>query len=694
MKKKILSLLVGIFVLFGSLFGFAGCSVVKDNNTNAGDNIVLSVNGTTYNSDDIISGFYSFLMQNYALIYNGTDSAVIEDKFYNAFVKEKIVMDKALAALGATEGVSITYREADAKDVWESVEDYFRSQIDSYEQDLYSDESDYPVWLQQDNSDDDKFHESYKDPSIKENKDKGAVCERLTEAQLADKLQDIYDAMFSYVSEVREENGEEINVYTEIKDQKGAEKRRQAFALYMENMFLNAKANGEYKTQSELVLEQVVEIYDAYYLGKLAELYQREFDEKEVLTSEKLTEEYIVELFLQSLKADEENYLNEAEYVSVITSSDTQLVLYHNNNKYFTVQHILLKFDDQLVAQIKEDPFYVDMSSSDVQLEIFEQFKANRENIVADYYGLGTNDALTDINEEQLEKLPSLKAMIDNDPNKYFGYYKYSKTDGYTAAQSTDDGAKKMANVQNIINAYDDYMQYVIKPALEVVFEVDGGSINDVSEDIRYMIEAAQTLADANGGYQAAKTLIEEKLSSMAFIELSWVFSDDGMENSFYKELGYVISNYQDDNNGFTHEFVDTAKDLYKLISETAYKMTDVDSSTNVTITKDGVHIIKLDNVFTDSEEGSSFIDFSGVDMTDIAAVAEIMKQTFICNGSNKTVYDYYRDLVYEKLAGDESTNGTYFEDLKTQWFEEYLDANKIDYIAKLTYEEIMNQLY
>lgn len=682
MKKKILSLVLCLCVCLGSLFSFAGCSLVKDNNTNANETIVLSVNGTNYNKSDIISSFYSFLYQNYALIYNGTSSSVIEEKFYNSFIKDKIVMENAQKAL---EDGTIKYCEEDEEKVWQSVEDYFRSQIDSYEKDLYdNDEDKYPVWLQtEDSSEDDEFYSPYEDPSKTDDKDKGASVTKLTRSEIIkedsnqnSKYNNVLKAMFNYISSTdKDENDEEIRTYTEIKDQQQAHTRRTAYAKYIQNLFLNAKAEGKVASESELLLDEIEEIYDAYYDSKLAEIYQEYLEKNLLPQADELTEEAIVKLFVQAMNADKQNFLNEADYVSIITSSDTELILYHNNDKFFTVQHILLKFDDELVNKIKEDPFYVDMSSNDLQYEIYQQFLTNREQIVKNYYPTGAG-ALTDINEEQAEKMPSINLA------GCFDYYTYSEADGYTKVTADTEGAKKMATTEQIINCYNSNFLGVWS-AVETVL-ADETELDTQNEDIKYILEAALTMKKAGETLEKIKT----KVSSLVFIELSWIFSDDGLANTIYKEIGYVMANYPDENNNFSHEFVDKSKEIFNAIQNGTLDITNLDES-QVVMTKDGVHIIKVDNIFT---QGTSLIDISG--LTEISDIANLMKQTYIFNGSTQTVYDYYRDMVYSYLAGDDSTSGAYFEDIKNEWLQEYLKNNKISYINKLSYEEIMSELY
>ena len=271
-----------ICVALGCLFSFAGCSIVKEEAVSDGEQVVLTVDGTEIKKDQVVSNFYSFIYQNYALLYNGTNSSVIEDMFYNSLVKNQIVMTKAEAAI---EDGTISYCEKDEKDVWENVGSYFRSQIDTYEKDLYNnDESKYPVWLQtQDQSEDDEFFESYTPPYDTETEDKGAKVEKLSREDVValdandnSKYKEVFAAMFNYVSSVEEDaDGEEVKVYTAIKDQEGAQKRRQAYANYIENLFLNAKAEGKQPNEQEIMLDLIYDIYESYYEAKVTEIFQR-----------------------------------------------------------------------------------------------------------------------------------------------------------------------------------------------------------------------------------------------------------------------------------------------------------------------------------------------------------------------------------------------------------------------------------
>jgi len=442
------------------------------------------------------------------------------------------------------------------------------------------------------------------------------------------------------------------------------------------------------------LLDQIVEIYDAAYEAKLGELYQQYCEEVLVLESSELTDESIVKVFLQAYNADKQNNLNEADYVSVVTGKDTELILYHNNDKFFTVQHILLKFDEAVLELIQEDDFYVDMSKNDVQLELFEQFVKNREDIVENYYPNlddyttldGTLEdyvaagALTDINEEQLEKMPTYAAEID----EYLEYFKYVDKQ-YVRADANEEGAKRMISTYKVIEFYNDMFNRIMNGEVASVL-LDEENLNDQNEDIKFILEAVVNMKKAGASLEEIKA----KVSSLIFIQLSWIISDDGLYNTIYKQLGYVMANYPDDNNNFSHEFVDLSKMLYNAIVEGSSDITDISATSNVVITKDGVHVIKLDNIF---KEGS-LIDVSGVDTTDTEAVIKLMKQTYICNGSDQTVYDYYYDMVYASLAGDDDNSGSFFENLKNEWLKEYLNDNKISYQGKLSYEEMMSNLY
>ena len=114
MKKKLISLVLGVFMCIFSVFTLVGCSLVKtdDNKTNA--EVVLTIGDTKLTKSEILSSFYSYYQSNssYFAYY---DEATIEESFYTWAIIKAMIDKKSAEALA--NGVT-TYTTTDEDDVW------------------------------------------------------------------------------------------------------------------------------------------------------------------------------------------------------------------------------------------------------------------------------------------------------------------------------------------------------------------------------------------------------------------------------------------------------------------------------------------------------------------------------------------------------------------------------------------------
>ena len=55
--------------------------------------------------------------------------------------------------------------------------------------------------------------------------------------------------------------------------------------------------------------------------------------------------------------------------------------------------------------------------------------------------------------------------------------------------------------------------------------------------------------------------------------------------------------------------------------------------------------------------------------------------------------YEYFFDKLYTGLVGTSEASGTYFLKLEYEWLAEYEAAGKIEYINKMTYNELMDAI-
>ena len=154
MKKKIFSLVLGICLIFGGLFAFSGCSLTPTNQDQINSKVVMKIGEKNVTENDLISAFYTYY-QNNSNYFAYYDQATIEESFYTWYTVKTMVNElsyKALYHKDTNPNGVIFYTNEDEETVWDSVEDYFYSQISAYEKALYVadgvEEENYPEWLQ------------------------------------------------------------------------------------------------------------------------------------------------------------------------------------------------------------------------------------------------------------------------------------------------------------------------------------------------------------------------------------------------------------------------------------------------------------------------------------------------------------------------------------------------------------------
>ena len=159
MKKKIFSLILCVCLIFGGLFTFSGCSLVSKNEEKLNSDIMMKIGDTTITKNDLINAFYTYY-QNNSNYFAYYDEETIEESFYTWYTVKTLVNELSMKALyneTTNKTGYIYYTSEDADTVWEYVEDYFYSQISSYEKALYTadgvEEADLPSWLQSESSD-------------------------------------------------------------------------------------------------------------------------------------------------------------------------------------------------------------------------------------------------------------------------------------------------------------------------------------------------------------------------------------------------------------------------------------------------------------------------------------------------------------------------------------------------------------
>lgn len=742
MKKKICRLVISFVMIICCVFSFVGCSLIKTDKDKANDVDILTIGNTTLTKADLITQFYTYYQSNSSYFAYYT-SDVIEESFYTWVMVRQIISEKAEEELYDAEKNAdgkIVYTKEDEEDVWKSVYEYVYSQLNTYEKAIYKlkgwDENNYPAWLQNDSDEDDKkvfkpYESTVPDVTSRQEKIENATVKSDDNA-IKNKVTDIKDYLFKF-------NEDPID---ESRFEKGA--RNQAYAEYISSLVTSAKSNGKNENVDTLFFNEVKRVYEAYYTSKLSTLFQNYYTQEYLLNTEgngdtiSLSDKVIAKTYLEKYFTDLQNYQVEDSYISKITNKDgASVVLYHYNgsNYFFTVQHILVPFDDYLTSEVKKLHGYDSTGNYDFADTIAQDFINNR-NELADKYTMLTTintdneyDSITIVGnhyyyDENLEGdennnygyilLDSFDEVVGEETITHY-FINKDKTGSYDEAVDTlidDEDVKYMASADDIYtcfeNSYASWKTIVESYISAVKSSASTDAIVEGHDDMAYIFD----MIDDMLSHGATNDEILEKVTSLLFVQIQWIYSGDTLGNEVSNKIGYVVSNYPDENGNWVSDFANGARELIKKVVDGNGNVdfaNIVNGSEGVSglllnaTSNYGVHIMKIENIY---KAGSSLVDMSDyitvnddgtidyeVDLEDEEVVAKIinsLKKTYISTSSNETLYDYLYDELYVGYAGNSSTSGTYFLALEYEWLNQYHTGGKIVNHGNMSYDDLI----
>lgn len=732
MKKKIFSLVLSICLIFGGLFTFSGCSLVSQDEDKLNSSVMMKIGDTSVTRNDLINAFYTYY-QNNSNYFSYYDEETIEGSFYTWYTVKTLVNELSMKALyNATTNKAgyIYYTSEDAKTVWEYVEDYFYSQISSYEKALYTadgvSDDDLPSWLQSDSSSDTSSKFEFYTPATKDIKftdRKADAVNKLTDAEVYNKVEKLKLSLFKYV-ESTDDDGNETKA--DMMDEP-LKVRNQAYANYIQALVSNAKASGVSTEIDDVVKAEVLRIYKAYYESQVSVIFQNYYVQEQLLNYNNAGDKYtlsdstVVGAFLDSYYKDMQTNQIQDAYVTTMESSDgASLVLYHyqGRNYYFSVQHILIKFTDYLQEKVESLDGYGVTNANEL---IAKNYTEARDKLATDFVDAILAKINTDNEKKTIAAVgdyyyydEAQKSVYDASKNLFYGYAKlsthnyntstneieytfntYTKEDG-TVITHESDGVVRMANVDDVVEAFEKNFNnwfdlaedvYNGTKTVDEIVEADDKKY----EDLQYVLEVAKNMKDNGSTLEELKS----KVASLLFIELEWIYSGDSLDNEVSNKIGYIVSNKPDNNMSWVVDFAVGAREMianYNTLSEDQ----KVTYTKNV-ITDYGYHIMKIENVYNKA----SMVDLDSItddysldnDSDYVKNVIKLLKKTYICASSNETLYDYFYDQTYNTLVGSSSSAGTYFLALEYKWINEFYKDSKIEIIKKLTYDELIASL-
>lgn len=762
MKKKLISLVFGAFMAIFSVFSLAGCSLVSTNTELKNKKVVLTIGDAELTRSDIISSFYTYYQNNNSY-FSYYDNETIEESFYTwAIIKEVINQKSAEAIYDADTNPDgfIIFTQKNHDNVWKNTYNYIYNQISSYEKNVYTSagyaEENLPVWISGETEDaaETKF-EAYEkiDPEGVCLNDPSQASKKATKEQVIERAYAEATALKKYLFEhvvetddegnetrksINEIIAEEQKYVGEIEKNKFIENARsQAYVDYISGLVNNAKSAGKNINETELLNEEIVRVYEAYYESEITTLLQTYYLNDYLLDESgdtPLTEKAIAEAFLKDYYTDYETYQFEDAYITTMTNKDgASLVLYHYNgqNYFFTVQHILVQNDEHISADIKDIPGYTESGSFDYDASsedsVAKQFFDKREELTNAYFMASA------VNEKNVTKSINIAPYANyyfydetrtDDNSGYIKLVKVGEGDDVKYFEDTDkDGVKDddettevdkskalyLASDEDIENCYKATYNTWIGLAKEyagyiLTGDTDGSlrkGLRDAHEDMNYVFDTVENLVKSTDTQidvdNAFKTTLNQKVASYVFVQLEWIFSSDSLGNKLSNKMGYVMSNYPDEHGSWVAEFADGARDLIKLLKNDYDTVEegmeailngnvvgkDISNLTHKIISTYGYHIIKVENVY---ECGSSVIDIAKIEeklgaklnlnvKSHVDAVIDAMKKTYVCEASNQTIYDYYFDELYTGFVG-------------SSWLGDTSDkASSGTYFLKLEYE-------
>ncbi|MBQ9790416.1 MAG: hypothetical protein IJW24_02355 [Clostridia bacterium] len=360
MKKILLSIILCVCACFS--FFFTGCSLVETDNSYKDTEVVMTVGDTEITRKELVDQYYSFYNQYYQyFMYYDQDTMM--DLFYSTVENRTLVLGEAKKMLESGE---LKFIDDEYDEIWYKVFDNVDSQLDTIEKALRlqagTSEDDLPEWLKDDEDEETAYVYKPYDPT--ENKIEAVSYVGKTSATmptLASKIEELQtSAIYKYVLELDEDKPRDEQE-KQITEQDDKVYRDVAFTRYIDSLMIAAKAEGEDSSRSVVLEKEMQRLFDSYYDSALYTKYQEYQENNGVIDDELLSDDKIVAKFVELVSKDTQANSSEDAYVEVITSSSNEsLVLYHNNGeyKYFTVQHILVKFEDATLEKLKEHEGY------------------------------------------------------------------------------------------------------------------------------------------------------------------------------------------------------------------------------------------------------------------------------------------------------------------------------------------------
>ncbi len=768
LKTQILSLIVCVIMLACTL---TGCALIVPNKSKALEADAIKIGTTVLSKQEVVNLWYSFYSENASYFYYYSEDQILEI-FYKNVITKYAILEETKNLI--TEG-TLVYTEGDDAKVWLNVFKYISGVLDAREKAIYNQQGiegdKLPVRLQDKNSDDSDvksyLYEDYEFTGLDDYKcdylptnntgDKLSEGYKIGKEVLSSQVNDMIDLLkkFIYKSEVERDEDDEVD-YTSIADLKNKlnnnsyyndipesqyANRTSAYEMYVGGLKLSAKANGKDTDVNTVLFNEIKRLYINYYENYVYNMFTSYVNSLVNKTGDNnpLSDKAIVTRYLQLLGKDYQNYTVEENYIAVLEAKATNsVILYHFNgeNYYFTVNHLLVSFDDETKELLSEIPG----SNTGASAEQYQIYKEIRDTFYKQILGESSTSwggyknvtyrdengydvyVTEDGKKVYFDKDYKVKDSESNedikDEDKETAYYYMDASEKvYLKKGEFDKLNKDTITIAEMEKQFNDTFDSLKK----YIFANKSSSAETLKEQIDLAVKNNTELAGTKIYYSLSKDLIsaylkvidgstedkkaiEYKIYTNLFMQHAFKYSADSasLGNELSNRIGMTISGKPDNNNvgGSTYvsEFTNGARELLA-----KYTSGTLDSSTigahNYVISDYGIHLIVINDVYkTAGEVAAPEYTFDNVfgDLSEeetnakVAEIIEKLKTTYVCRTSSQTLYQYIYDMMRDELVG---TSGSVLSQERNKVFNNYMSSGKATYVYKLSYTELMDAI-
>ena len=748
LKKYILAIITCFCLIITSL---TGCTFIKTDKAKSLEADALTIGSTVLSKQEVVSLWYNFYSNNSSYFYYYEDEQIL-DIFYKNVICQYAVMQETLNLID--ENV-LMYSTGDDAQVWFSVLKSIASSVDKVEKALYEQQGtkdkNLPIHLQENKTSSSEvksyLYESYNFKGMND-----YACDYLyddvnktTATNVGDNVQDArIKEMISFFENtyinyfiIDSEEEIEFNNISDLKSKVPAdsyfgtinntENRARAWDMYVSKLMLNAKSSGKKHDRTTVLVDEIKKMYTSSYETYLVDMYSSYVKSSITVEGSKyysLNDRAIALRYLQLLGADMQNYKLEENYIAVLEAkgSDTLLLYYVNGEYYyFSVQHLLVSFEDE-ITQVLTNAYGSSANSSKQQYDVYKKIRdtyykqlglagwEEYDNVIYrdengyqvykiqvqsdEFYVYFDKDYIVDTAEykdKEEDEIPNGYYYTDNDSQRH-----------YLTAGEFEDCKPATVTVSTVLNDFNNTYDKTIDILATQADSATAEAIHAILEQnnsVKYVVSVDIIKAWLNAYATGEQTALDEanyKVYANLFMQLAFKYSSDdaslGTKLSNY--VGMIISAEPDNHNSggseFVSEFTYKSRQLIDSYLEGTYN-TEAIGANNFAITDYGVHIITVNNVY--KVDKSTAITSTAVDTSkpiDDATIDKLvaeMKTIYISASSSQTLYQYIYEQIRDELVGD---SGTVYTIDRNTIYKDYFDQGKAKHNHKFTYDELM----